>query len=96
LDFYLDGKLIKSYQVSGTIANPGAKTSINFGNSSGVKNDIYLAKFQRSTVALDPKTAWRLYLSGPGTGAPMSSDYNYNLSMSVIKDDIVQKTYKLY
>lgn len=96
LDFYLDGKLIKSYQESDTINNPSATSSINFGNSSGVKNDIFLAKFQRSPNSLDPRTAWGLYLSGPGTGVPMGSDYNYNISMSVIKDDIVQKTYKLY
>jgi hypothetical protein len=96
LDFYLDGKLVKSYQEPGAITNPSATSSILFGNQTGPKNDIFLAKFQRSPNALDPRTAWGLYLSGPGTGVPMSSDYNYNLSMSVIKDDIVQKTYKLY
>jgi hypothetical protein len=95
IDCYLDGKLVKSYQQDGTILNPDAKSSITFGNSTN-KNDIFLSKFQRSPNALDPRTAWRLYLIGPGTGVPMASEYNYNLSMSVIKDDIVQKTYKLY
>jgi hypothetical protein len=96
LDCYLDGKLVKSFQQSGTIANPSATASINFGNQSSTKNDIFLSKFQRSPKALDPRTAWSLYLNGPGTGVPMASQYNYNLSMSVIKDNIVQKTYKLY
>jgi hypothetical protein len=96
LDCYLDGKLVKSFQQSGTITNPSATSSITFGNQSGVKNDIFLSKFQRSPLALDPRTTWGLYLSGPGTGVPMASDYNYNLSMSVIKDNVVQKTYKLY
>jgi hypothetical protein len=94
LDFYLDGKLIKSYQPNGSIANPSATSSINFGDAT--KHDIYLAKFQRNPTALDPRTAWGLYLSGPGTGVPMSSNYNYNLSMSVLKDDVVQKTYSIY
>ena len=94
LDFYLDGKLIKSYQPNGSIANPSATSSINFGEPN--KHDIYLAKFQRNPTALDPRTAWVLYLSGPGTGVPMSSNYNYNLSMSVLKNDVVQKTYKIY
>jgi hypothetical protein len=94
LDFYLDGKLIKSYQPNGSITNPSPTSSINFGDAN--KHDIYLAKFQRNPTALDPRTAWRLYLSGPGTGVPMSSNYNYNLSMSVLKDDVVQKTYSIY
>jgi len=94
LDFYLDGKLIKSYQCPRSITNPSATRSIDFGDAN--KHDIYLAKFQRNPTALDPRSAWMLYLSGPGTGVPMSSNYNYNLSMSVIKDDVVQKTYKIY
>lgn len=93
LDFYLDGKLVKSFQPSGSIWTPWSGGSINFG---GNKNDIFLSKFQRSSNALDPRSAHNIYLEGPGTGVPMGSDYNYNLSMSVIKDDIVQKSYKLY
>lgn len=95
LDFYLDGKLVKSYQPDGSIDVAGTTSSIVFG-STGNKNDIFLAKFQRNTNTLDPKSAFNLYLMGPGTGVPMTSDYNYNLSMSVLKDSVVQKTYKLY
>ena len=95
LDFYLDGKLIKSYQPTGSVVVPVSGSSIEFGSTSN-KNDIFLAKFQRSPVPLDPRTAWNLYLMGPGTGSPNGSDYNYNISMSEMKDTIVQKTYKLY
>jgi hypothetical protein len=95
LDFYLDGKLIKSFQPESSLNVPAVGSSIIFGSTS-IKNDIFLAKFQRSPVPLDPRTAWNLYLMGPGTGVPMGSDYNYNISMSVLKDSIVQKTYKLY
>ena len=98
LDFYLDGKLIKSYQPTTSVDLPTSSSSgasITFG-SSGTKNDIFLAKFQRSPTSLDPKSVWNLYLSGPGTGVPMGSDYNYNLALTVTKDSIVQKTYKLY
>jgi hypothetical protein len=95
LDFYLDGKLIKSYQSEASLDQATTGSSITFG-SSGAKNDIFLAKFQRSPKALDAKSAWNMYLLGPGTGVPMGSDYNYNINLSVTKDSIVQKTYKLY
>jgi len=95
LDFYLDGKLIKSYQSEASLDQATAGSSITFG-SSGAKNDIFLAKFQRSPKALDARSAWNMYLLGPGTGVPMGSDYNYNINLSVTKDSIVQKTYKLY
>jgi hypothetical protein len=94
LDFYLDGKLIKSYQPD-SIDLPASGSSITFGSSVN-KNDIFLAKFQRSPSPLDPRSAWNMYLLGPGTGVPMGSDYNYNITMSVTKDSIVQKTYKLF
>ncbi len=93
LDFYLDGKLIKSYQPN-SIDLPASGSSITFGSSE--KHDIFLAKFQRSPSALNPRSAWNMYLLGPGTGVPMGSDYNYNITMSVTKDSIVQKTYKLF
>jgi hypothetical protein len=95
LDFYLDGKLIKSYQSEASLDQATAGSSITFGNDSA-KNDIFLAKFQRSPKALDAKSAWNMYLLGPGTGVPMGSDYNYNINLSVTKDSVVQKTYKLY
>ena len=95
LDFYLDGKLIKSYQTTSISPADATGSSITFG-SSGAKNDIFLAKFQRSPKALDARSAWNMYLLGPGTGVPMGSDYNYNINLSVTKDSIVQKTYKLY
>jgi hypothetical protein len=95
LDFYLDGKLIKSYQTTSISPADAPGSSITFG-SSGAKNDIFLAKFQRSPKALDARSAWNMYLLGPGTGVPMGSDYNYNINLSVTKDSIVQKTYKLY
>jgi hypothetical protein len=96
LDFYLDGKLIKSYQSEASLDQATAGSSITFGNDSVAKNDIFLAKFQRSPSALNPRSAWNMYLLGPGTGVPMGSDYNYNITMSVTKDSIVQKTYKLF
>jgi len=96
LDFYLDGKLIKSYQSEASLDQATAGSSITFGNDNSAKNDIFLAKFQRSPKALDARSAWNMYLLGPGTGVPMGSDYNYNINLSVTKDSIVQKTYKLY
>jgi hypothetical protein len=95
LDFYLDGKLVKSYQTTSISPADATGSSITFGSSS-VKNDIFLAKFQRSPKALDARSAWNMYIWGPGTGVPMGSDYNYNINLSVTKDSIVQKTYKLY
>jgi hypothetical protein len=95
LDFYLDGKLIKSYQSEASLDQATTGSSITFG-STGAKNDIFLAKFQRSPKALDARSAWNMYIWGPGTGVPLGSDYNYNINLSVTKDSIVQKTYKLY
>jgi hypothetical protein len=95
LDFYLDGKLIKSYQTTSISPADATGSSITFGDGA-TKHDIFLAKFQRSPKALDARSAWNMYLLGPGTGVPMGSDYNYNINLSVTKDSIVQKTYKLY
>lgn len=92
LDLYLDGKLIKSANlgVNPTQApvNVSSPAKINFGNG-----DFYIAGFQRIANAMDPQTAWSIYLSGSGT---TKNPLNYGLSMTLSKNNTPKATIDLF
>ena len=89
IDFYLDGKLIKSANLgSNTQSPPVSGGSIKFGNG-----DMYIAGFQRVANAMDPQTAWNMYLTGSGT---TKSPLNYGLSMTLSKNNTPQSTITVF
>lgn len=83
VDVYLDGKMVKSVQVPQV--SPDNISDINFGVF-----DANMAQFTRTSSPLDPQTAWNNYLAGNG-----NSVSNYNLTLSVLKDNIVTSKFSL-
>jgi hypothetical protein len=88
-DCYLDGKLIKSVKI--TQVAPDKISNIKFG--SGI--DAYIAQFQRWTNPLDPQSAWNAYVAGSGSSLA-GADSNYNVALSVLKDNVITSKLTLY
>jgi hypothetical protein len=76
MDFYLNGKLVKSTNLTSTngVSIPSTTASINFG-----KADAYIAKFNRLTSVLNTNVAWKRYLDGNSTLVPIHA----NLTLTV-------------
>jgi hypothetical protein len=88
-DFYLDGKLVLSKQLS---EQPKVSISpIQIGGKT--PNDIFLARFYRWTYPMDPQTAWNEYLSGNGQSTVLP---NYGMKVSLLKDNVVNKQISLF
>jgi hypothetical protein len=89
VDCYLDGKLIKS--VKAQQVNPTKDADITFG----LGFDAYIAQFQRWTNPLDPQSVWNSYVSGSGSTLA-GIDSNYNVALSVLKDNVITSKLTLY
>lgn len=89
VDFYLDGKIVKSMKL--TYVPKVSKSNIEIGDKT--LPDIYLASLNRWPTPMDPQTAWNNYLQG--NGLPNTST-GTNLKLSVLQDNITQKTFSLY
>jgi hypothetical protein len=88
IDLYLNGKLIKSANLGVNTQVPPSSGSIQFGNG-----DVYIAGLQRIPNAIDPQTAWDMYLTGSGT---TKSPLNYGLSMTLSKNNAPKSTITLF
>lgn len=68
MDFYLNGKLVKSMTLTSTngVKTPSTTSAINFG-----KTDAYIAKFNRLTSVLTTNIAWQRYLQGNANLVPI-------------------------
>jgi hypothetical protein len=88
VDFYMDGKLVLSKQLSSMPVV--SKNAITLGSGNP---DITVTALNRYTEPMDPATAWAKYLSGNGISNTGSA---YNVNVSVLKDSVVQSTYSLY
>lgn len=71
MDFYLNGKLLKSIELTANngVPVPTANTKINFGST-----DAYIAKFNRSSSTLTTDVAWKKYLAGNSGIIPMHAN----------------------
>jgi hypothetical protein len=80
-----------------TTSTGGAGAGVYLGNSDpaiGGSFDAYVAKFNRSTAALDPTTVWNTYLQGNGqSNATALSSYGVNLN--ILQNNVLQGTYTL-
>jgi hypothetical protein len=81
-DFYLDGKLVKSVQ-NGNITN--STSSLQFGNG----HDTYISKFERITKILGPSDVWSKYTKNNPGSSMKDSLGNYNVNLSILKDNVV-------
>lgn len=90
VDFYLDGKLVKSVKLYNFRPSlPDQGTYILLGNSPGY--DAYISQFIRYTYTMDPQTAWNLYLYGNNNFFG-----EYNVDIALLKNGVVQKEVQLF
>jgi hypothetical protein len=71
--------------------NPTKESDITFG----LGFDAYIAQFQRWTDPLDPQSVWNSYVSGSGSTLA-GTDSNYNVALSVLKDNVITSKLTLY
>jgi hypothetical protein len=82
VEVYLNGKLIKTHQLtSGTVPNTTRGTLYLGGSDNSV--DGYVTKFKRDPVALLPDEVWKKYLAGNGLATFTNWLAGYNASFSV-------------
>lgn len=94
IDYYINGKLVKSEKKSTILASPpDGNTPLYLGNSPFQPFDAYLGRVIRWSSAIDPQTAWDTYLSGNGTSNSISP---YHANLSIVKDNVTTSTYKLW
>jgi hypothetical protein len=87
-DIYLDGKLVKSIPIP--IVVPNASKSVVFGGGY----NAYISNFQRWTTEIDPQTVWDTYMKNSGGMTDMVGNYNVNLSL--LKDNVVSSNFALF
>jgi hypothetical protein len=100
VDYYLNGKLIKSEKKQKLLTTPSdislGTSNIYLGNSANspyVVFDAYVSKLQYWSSPIDPQTAWNSYLSGNGQNSMIGW---YNLNLQVLKDNMLQTSVSLY
>lgn len=84
-DFYLDGKLVKSVQNSEIGTSPVLTSDLKFGNG----HDTYISKFERIVNVLGPSDVWAKYMKNNPGSSMKDSLGNYNVILSILKDNVV-------
>jgi len=103
VDYYLNGKLVKSEKKKGMLAPPpDVGTGLSLGNSVGdvfkrigtfVPFDAYLGKVIHWQSPVDPQTAWSTYLNGNGVSNRV---FPYHANLTFSKDNAVTGSYNLF
>ena len=89
VDIYLDGKLLMSKKI---IFMPTvSENDIIIGDTNN-RNDIFLTSVAHNGNPMDPQTAWNNYLKGNG----LNSEYNLNLKLAVLQDNLEQGKVSLF
>ena len=80
IDIYLDGKLVMSKKLD--YIPKVSDNNIMIGEE--LKHDIFLTSVTYTPSPMDPQTAWNNYIKGNG----MNNQYNVNLKLSILQDNI--------
>lgn len=89
VDTYLDGKLVKSHQVT---PNQGTTLTVPGGNLESDIFNAYVARFKRWSHPINPQTVYDEYMKGNGQGSMIGA---YGVDVSVLKDNIEQRKFSL-
>jgi hypothetical protein len=87
VDFYLDGKLVRSADMGTTPSPTGVSATI------GSIPNAHIAKFTRWTTPMNPQAAYEVYMKGNGQTGMLPA---YGIDVSVFKDNIEQSKFKLF
>lgn len=91
---YINGKLVKTVNVTNNII-PSTKTSTLYIGNTSLQG--YITKFTRTANYLDAKTIWQKYLEGNGLGlSNISSLLPYGLNMSISKGEDIQRVVNIF
>jgi len=95
VDLYIDGKLVRSQQLS---EQPTATTDAFMIHFSNDANDVkgYLAKLERYAEPMDPGTAWSKYMEGNGGNYFSRLLSSYGARFTLTKDDLDMKQFTLF
>lgn len=94
IECYLDGKLVKSVATSAPVVRANENSLINIGRrSTHLSHDTFISKVERQPTAIDAKTANNLYMKGPGTGLNTGNKSKYDVSLQLLQNNSVIKSY---
>jgi len=88
VDCYLDGKLVKSQQLT-YLPNMGTTYTIQYG-----RFDAYLTKFYRNASPSDPQTVWSNYMAGNGFSANYGPGYGFSFVLTKDQAPIAKYEYQ--
>ena len=96
VDFYLDGKLIKSVQLPKLQKNADVSQegTVVTGQENGL--DALIAGFTRTSAAVNPQDVWSSYLAGNGGNSLSKMFSSYEVQVDLIKDNVTQKSFMLF
>ena len=89
VDTYLDGKLVKSHQVT---PNTGYTLAVPGGILTSGQFNAYAARFKRWTHPINPQTVYDEYMKGNGQGSMIGA---YGVDVSILKDNIEERKFSL-
>ena len=95
IDVYLDGKLVKSIENKTTISSDALK-GITIGGDSDFLWDGIIARFERQPKVTDPASAYDKYAEGAGSGSLSKALGNFNINLSVLKDNVETSRFALF
>ena len=101
LEFYIDGKLIKTIHTSAPLIDINKEDNIKIGktlysptgNIMNYPHDTFVSKIQRMPNTVNAKTAYDLYLQGPGTGLNVGNSSKYDLLLQLSQNNNVIKSF---
>jgi len=95
VDCYLDGKLVKSVYLNGSIKQPVSGDKLYLG-SPKVTQDIYINSFYHWANPLTPQNVWSNYLSGSGTNPFSALTNTIGFGFAFYQNNVESSTYRLF
>ena len=99
VDFYLDGKLIKSVQMPNLQQNAAVSSDVDGEVITGQKDgglDALIAGFTRTSAAVNPQDVWSSYLAGNGGNSLSKMFSSYGVQVDLVKDNVTQSKFTLF
>ena len=92
VDLYIDGKLLRSHKITGTVTSINEASSIHFGTPI----DGFLAKMEREPRPISPSEAWDKYVDGNGGNYFSKMFANYGGTVTITKDDLDVRQFQMF